>query len=91
MSVSQSESGAVNCKDFVLLGFDVDGIILMDSTDGSPKPVANWKMDIRHSTATNTLKTTVSGDDGRFTFANMSQVRTFNPESKALNPETIAP
>ena len=73
------EGGCAQIKDFVILGFDIDGDVLFEDINGDMKGIANWPITIELGTI---VKETKTDYHGHFRFSNMSQgsyvIRTSN-------------
>ena len=64
------EGDSARIKDFIILGFDIDGEVLFEGVNGDLKAIPNWPVSIHFGT---TVKETKTDNRGHFSFSNMSQ------------------
>ena len=64
------EGDSAQIKDFVILGFDIDGEVLFEGVNGDMIAISNWPVTIHFGS---NMKETKSDNRGHFSFPNMSQ------------------
>ena len=76
------QGDSARIRDFIILGFDIDGEVLFEGVSGDRKALPNWPVSIHFG---NAVKETKTDKRGRFSFPNMSQGSYVIRTSKALS------